>query len=186
MAHGEVLIHPIYDQAFTCSEHPEGQYMYIGDMLGVDCMVEKFVDGWMRTYKNDGKRNEDWYGWGCDVLAPFAGTVESIHINPFTNEPGSIREGRAGSITFAREDGVRIVYAHVMDVSVEVGDRVQAGDRVAKVGNNGFSRCPHIHVGAWIDKTPLQIRFDLSAMGRQLREKGERGYFMTADTEVQA
>ncbi|WP_147302681.1 M23 family metallopeptidase [Thalassotalea euphylliae] len=36
----------------------------------------------------------------------------------------------------------------------------QAGESIAKVGNNGYSCNPHIHVGAWKDNLPLQIRFD--------------------------
>ena len=43
---------------------------------------------------------------------------------------------------------------------------------------NGYSRFPHLHVGAWIGDSPLQIRFDLAAMGRQLRTLGERRYYI--------
>jgi murein DD-endopeptidase MepM/ murein hydrolase activator NlpD len=56
-----------------------------------------------------------------------------------------------------------VLVAHVTDVTVRVGDLVDAGAPVAKMGNNGFGRNPHIHVGAWRDETPLQIRFDLRA-----------------------
>ena len=72
---------------------------------------------------------------------------------------------------------MKVVYAHVRDVVVSIGDPVKAGDVVAKVGNNGYSRHPHIHIGAWKGDTPLQIRFDLNVMGRQLKELGEQGYF---------
>ena len=65
-----------------------------------------------------------------------------------------------------------------MDLSVKEGDTVKAGDIVAKVGNNGFSRNPHIHVGAWKGNTPLQIRFDLKTMGIQLKNLGEEMYFL--------
>lgn len=178
----EVRIHPIYDQAFSSSEHPEGQLNHVGDALGRDCVIHKFVDGWMRFYRGDGKRNEDWYGWQADVLAPFDGTVEDIYINPITNVPGVISAGtRASRMVFVRSDGIRVVYVHVMNVTVENGSRVSAGDVVAKVGNNGYSRHPHIHVGAWKGQTPLQISFDLQMMGKQLRERGERKYMLPDD-----
>jgi len=75
----------------------------------------------------------------------------------------------AGAIFFRRSDGVNIVLAHVSDVAVQPGAHVTSGDRVAKVGNNGMSRHPHIHIGAWKGDEPLQIRFDLEAMGRILQ-----------------
>ncbi|MGO4376327.1 hypothetical protein AB4Z21_37370, partial [Paenibacillus sp. MCAF20] len=116
-----VTIHPVYNHAFTVSEHPDGQLPHIGDALGCDCVIEKFVDGWMRKYRNDGRNNEDWYGWGADVLAPYDGIVESIHINPVTNTLGNIQHSRASSIRFLGHDDVRICFAHVMDLSVKEG-----------------------------------------------------------------
>ena len=176
-----VTIHPVYKHAFTVSEHPEGQLLHLGDALGCDCVMEKYADGWMRKYKNDGSQNEDWYGWGADVLAPFDGMVASIHINPVTNEPGKISETRASSILFAGKDDIRVCYAHVADLKVKTGDSVKAGDVVATVGNNGYSRHPHIHVGAWKGNRPLQIRFDLKAMGQHLKELGDEKYFCPND-----
>jgi hypothetical protein len=171
-----VTIHPIHNHAFSVTEHPEGQLAHIGDALGCDCVIHRFIDGWSRHYQNDGSDNEDWYGWNADVLAPFDGIVESTYINPFTNTPGNIQESRASSIVFVRFDGVRVCYCHVMNFNVKEGDAVKAGDVVAKVGNNGYSRHPHIHIGAWKEKTPLQISFDLKAMGRQFKELGANMY----------
>ena len=167
--YNEILIHPVYNLYFISSEHPEGQYKYLGDMLGRDCMVVKYVDGWLRMYSNEGKKNEDWYGWNRDVLAPCDSVIDTIFENNTINTPGSYLDGRASMIIFKRYDGIKICYCHVTDINVKVGDEVKAGDIVAKVGNNGTSRMPHIHIGAWYDNTPLQIRFDLKAMGRLMR-----------------
>lgn len=174
----DVIIHPVFNHAYSCGEHPEGQLTALGDALGVDCVIHKFVDGWMRTYKGEGLNNEDWYGWGADVLAPFDGTVEDVYINEITNMPGHMNPSRAGMILFSRSDGVKVCYAHVMDVCVNAGDQVKSGQVVAKVGNNGYSRHPHIHIGAWKGNEPLQIRFDLRAMGKQYRELGVEKYSM--------
>ena len=49
---------------------------------------------------------------------------------------------------------------------------MRAGDPVARIGNNGSSFHPHVHVGAFRgdmmseDAVPLQVRMDLAAMGR--------------------
>jgi len=63
-----------------------------------------------------------------------------------------------------------VLYGHVREIEVEEGETVRPGEVVAKVGNNGNSRNPHIHIGAWEDDasklgakegTPLQIQVDL-------------------------
>ena len=57
-----------------------------------------------------------------------------------------------------------MLIAHVKDVRVAEGDSVVAGEIVASVGNNGYSRQPHVHIGAWRGETALQIRFDQTRM----------------------
>jgi hypothetical protein len=160
-----VVVHPPVADPFTCSEHPLGQLDYLGDALGTDCTVIQLDAGVSRPYKGDGSKNEDWHGWNLPLLAPFDGAVESVRINEVTNKPGTMGKPPASAITFLRADGVRVVYAHVQAVDVKAGDHVKAG-QLARIGNNGMSRNPHVHIGAWRDKTPLQIRFDLAAMGK--------------------
>lgn len=163
---GAVVIHPPLGESFTCSEHPEGQLTHLGDALGSDCLITR-LDGWSRFHEGEGRENEDWFGWDRPVLAPFDGVVEVIRINRNgTNRPGRSSEGPATSIVFARDDGVQVMLAHLRGIEVSEGDRVSAGQRVARVGNNGHSRSPHIHIGAWKGETPLQIRMDLTALGR--------------------
>ena len=165
---GVVLIHPPFDQSYNCSEHYEGQLPALGDSLGTDCSIGKLVEIddrlWMREYDSDGLQNTDWYGYGADVLAPCDCRVVDIRINGAENEPGKLGEPPASWITFERDDATRILLAHVKDVRVAVGDDVEAGAVIAAVGNNGYSRQPHIHIGAWRGETPLQLRFDQTRM----------------------
>ena len=168
-----VEIHPFSSETFSCTEHPEGKLAYIGDALGTDCLIQggfdelKRVPGeFLRSYRTNGLANEDWFGWNQPVLAPFDGTVEKVSVNTITNVPGTLGKPPASMIVFAREDGTRVLYAHVQDISVSQGDKVKAGQQVARIGNNGMAWSPHIHVGAWRGKKPLQIRWDLRAMGK--------------------
>ena len=156
-----VVIHRVVGATFVGCEHAAGELEYIGDALGVDCMVIRHDGRWARTYDGDGTRNEDWFGWGEPLLAPFDGTVEAIRVNPVVNEPGRLGAPPASTIVFARRDGVHVIYAHVDDISVAVGDEVTAGQPVARIGNNGVAWNPHVHVGAWRGEEALQIRFDL-------------------------
>jgi murein DD-endopeptidase MepM/ murein hydrolase activator NlpD len=166
----QIELSPLYRSSFTCTEHFEGQLDYAGDALGTDCLIIGGIDeegnGFSRVYRTDGRTNADWYGWGADVLAPFDGAVEAVLPNKTVNEPGTLGKPPAGMIRFQRADGTLVVYGHVADVLVKPGDEVKAGQVVAKVGNNGFSRSPHIHVGAYRGDVPLQIRWDLRAMGK--------------------
>ena len=171
-----VTIHPVFTAHYSCSEHWEGQLPYSGDALGADCIVYGGMtadgkSGFMRAFRTDGLTNEDWYGWGEPVLAPFDSTVAKININPIVNKPGQTGKPPASFVVFKHADGTMVLVAHVAEITVKESDAVKAGQPFAKVGNNGFSRAPHIHIGAWREKTPLQIRFDLRAFGK-MRKRG--------------
>lgn len=162
-----VLIHPVIDageHAVFTSEHTHKDYLRLGDQLARDFVVTKLSDkGFSQTHKNDGLENEDWYGWRKDVLAPISGTVTRVEDPSGTNEPGTMNRDAQPGLIFFEKGNVTVIYAHVREISVKEGDQVEAGDVVAKVGNNGNSRNPHIHVGAWKGQTPLQVQVDLYA-----------------------
>ncbi|AKS41162.1 M23 family metallopeptidase [Wenzhouxiangella marina] len=163
-----VLAHPPVDAIFTCSEHFDGQFQSLGDALGADCIVMRLETEdertWVRPYRDQGLENEDWYGWRQPLFSPCDCTVTAVHINETTNVPGRMTPGRASSIRLQTDNGTNFVLAHLREVEVEVGDRVQAGQVIARIGNNGYSRSPHLHIGAWRGETPLQIRFDQRKM----------------------
>lgn len=130
--------------------------------------VEREGRGQLLTfYEGDGLENEDYFGWGEPILAPFDGVVASVRPPAEPNRPGVLPEDpeEGGRIGYRRDDGARVVYVHVREIAVQEGDSISAGDVVAQLGNNGSSRAPHVHIGAWRDDTPLQIRFDLGALG---------------------
>lgn len=164
----QVMAHPLFDTAYACSEHPAGALPYLGDDLGQDCMVQAFmeVDGhaFMRAYRGDGKENADWYGWNHDVLSPCDCTVLRTHENPVVNVPGKTGRPPASFILLRAEDGTFFMVAHVQAVAVTQGEALKAGQAIAKVGNNGFARMPHIHIGAWRGRDALQIRWDQRQM----------------------
>lgn len=170
-----VLIHPVIDTdgeglTLWTREHTYRPVLGLGDQLARDFAVARVDDdGMPRTYRSgtDGERNTDWFGWRRDVLAPFDGTVTRTQRPESTNEPGTMNgEAQPGGIFFEDEEGVVVLYGHVREIEVDEGQRVEAGDVVAKVGNNGNSRAPHVHVGAWKGETPLQIQVDLYAEER--------------------
>jgi hypothetical protein len=184
-----VVIYPPLSGTFTCSEHPLGSEDHAGDALGADCLVYRRDGGplgnFNRLYTGDGTRNEDWFSWNAPLHAPFDGVVKLVLRNAVVNRPGTRGPDPASAILFERlgdpvDAPVQVGYVHVQDIQVAVGDTVRAGDVVARVGNNGNAHFPHVHVGALRgdlvsamngqthgkNPVPLQVRFDLAAMGR--------------------
>lgn len=161
---GQFLAQPLFSMPYKCAEHAAGELPYLGDALGQDCVPEEFVKengrALMRAFKTDGLTNEDWYGWDQDVLSPCDCEVVSAHINPVTNQPGVLGKPPASSIILQAKDGTSIVVAHIQSPVVKKGEKLKAGQKLAKVGNNGMCRNPHIHIGAWRTEKPLQIRWD--------------------------
>ena len=101
---------------------------------------------------------------GQPVLSPCDCTVLKVGVNATTNVPGVLGKPPASMVVLQAADGTRVVLAHVQSLSVKEGEQVRAGQAIARVGNNGYSRMPHIHIGAWKDKQALQIRWDQRAM----------------------
>jgi hypothetical protein len=165
-----VVLHPPFREPFDCGEHVAGETAIAGDALGTDCQVlggTKGKDrGFARLYRTDGKTNEDWYSWNAQVLSPVDGVVVGLLPNPRVNEPGTKGRPPAGLLQIRREDGVTIMLAHVTDFAVVLDEQVRAGQVIARVGNNGPSYAPHVHIGASQGATPLQIRWDQRAMGK--------------------
>lgn len=177
----DVVIHPPLAVPFQCAEHPMGAEDHAVDALGTDCTVPRSEgDAFPALYAGDGLRNEDWYAWRESVLAPFDGVVVLAAANETVNTPGTWGQGRAAAVAvrrLAEDDGrpVHVVLVHLREITVAEGDTVRAGQPVGRVGNNGISRFPHLHVGAFRGEvqdvfsgsaTALQLRFDLEAMGR--------------------
>ncbi len=87
---------------------------------------------------------------GTQVNAAARGTV--VHAGP---------AGTYGNlVTLRHEGGFESRYAHLSAVDVQVGDVVEAGQDVGKVGSTGHSTGPHLHFevrhdGQAIDPAPL-------------------------------
>jgi murein DD-endopeptidase MepM/ murein hydrolase activator NlpD len=180
----QVELAPLFGERFFCVEHALGELTYAGDVLGTDCMVSGGIEkdpyrtnqwtGIARLYRTDGRTNADWYGWLMDVASPTAGTVIAAWENPRQNTPGIQGTPPGGGVSILRTDGIVVTVGHLQAISVEKGSLVSVGQVLGKVGNNGQSRAPHIHIGAYrqAGAVPLQIRWDLRSMGLARRAAG--------------
>jgi murein DD-endopeptidase MepM/ murein hydrolase activator NlpD len=48
-------------------------------------------------------------------------------------------------VRIQHDDGTITVYGHMQDFSVKEGQRVRAGEQIARTGNRGYSTGPHLH-----------------------------------------
>nr|WP_090342953.1 M23 family metallopeptidase [Mycolicibacterium malmesburyense]CRL73628.1 metalloendopeptidase-like membrane protein [Mycolicibacterium malmesburyense] len=80
---------------------------------------------------------------GTPVLAASDGVV--ISAGPYA--------GYGNMVKVRHSDGTVTLYGHLSSWSVEVGQRVWAGDQIAKMGNTGNSTGPHLHFEVHLNGT---------------------------------
>jgi murein DD-endopeptidase MepM/ murein hydrolase activator NlpD len=102
-----------------------------------------------KTQRGKGTRNEDYYAFGREVLAPADGTVVEVIEGVKDNRPGSMNPYSAVGncvILQHRADEVSVL-AHFKrgSIIVKPGDQVTRGQVLGQCGNSGNSSEPHLH-----------------------------------------
>lgn len=118
-------------------------------MYAVDWLVR---DDQLKSFRTDGKRNEDYYAYKQEALAPAAGVVaivvDGVPENP---DPGSSDGDHynicGNHVVLDFGNGEYGLLAHLIPGSIRahVGDHVSAGQTLGLVGNSGHSTEPHLH-----------------------------------------
>lgn len=114
----------------------------------------------------------DPYGWrwsdsrqawrihaGHDLIAPQGTPVLAM-------APGRVVlveaiDGYGLTVLLDHGNGWQSLYAHLLDSAVQQGDRLQAGDRLGRVGRSGRASTDHLHVELrrrWMDDAPATDR----------------------------
>jgi murein DD-endopeptidase MepM/ murein hydrolase activator NlpD len=82
---------------------------------------------------------------GAPIIAPAAGTVKRV----------ARERGYGLLVEIDHGNGLMTRYAHCSRVTVKVGQRVQRGQEIAKVGNSGLSAGPHLHYEIHVNGRPV-------------------------------
>jgi hypothetical protein len=132
--------------------HHEWSQHFAYDIIGLGPHFELIV--------GEGAKNEEFVGWGREVLAPAGGVVTySRNDVPDNAAPGmtnmEILQGlpdqpwpMAGNIVVINHSGGEYsALGHMQkgSVRVERGGRVKQGDVLGLLGNSGHSQGPHLH-----------------------------------------
>lgn len=107
------------------------------------------VDDHGKSFRSDGRRNEDYYAYGKEILAAADGKVVTVIDGVPDNEPGSMNPYFAlgNAVIVEHESKVYSVYAHLKPHSVraKVGAKIRRGQVLGLCGNTGNSSEPHLH-----------------------------------------
>jgi biotin carboxyl carrier protein len=89
--------------------------------------------------------------FGETIYSPIDGTVtEAIDGLPDLIPPLTDNQNVFGNYVAIEHQGVKVLLAHLQNgsVKVKVGDPIEAGQLLGKVGNSGHTSEPHLHVHA--------------------------------------
>jgi murein DD-endopeptidase MepM/ murein hydrolase activator NlpD len=97
------------------------------------------------------------YRWGAlhdgvDLAGPI-GTPIYAASDGIVKEAGPTNSGYGAWVLLQHSDGTVTRYGHINSWTVQVGQRVFAGDQIATVGNRGNSTGPHLHFSVLLGGT---------------------------------
>ena len=139
----------IVSQGYHGAESHHGRAAYALDLVKLD-------DGG-RAYARSGRRTQDWYGFGADVLASADGVVVRA-IDRFADNR-VWGKGKDTNTVIVRHEGVLSEYVHLQrgSLRVRVGEHVARGQVLARCGNSG-AETPHVHWALLSSLEPIRTR----------------------------
>jgi len=132
----------------------------------------RLIQGYCYSY--GGHRNQLAYDFGIpigdDVVAARAGVVRKVR-DDVADDGSESDAGRHNHILIQHDDGTVAFYGHLKQggITVKIGDRVAAGQRIAASGNSGNTKGePHLHFGVY-QAWPAVEGFDVAVNFRNAR-----------------
>jgi len=102
---------------------------------------------------------------GVDIYAALSGVVIDVKDDSDQGGLDQSFEKHGNYIEILHDNGEVSEYEHLKQHSsrVRIGDRVESGQKIAEVGNTGWSECPHLHFMVYPKDSPcrtLEIVFE--------------------------
>lgn len=86
---------------------------------------------------------------GIDIAVPKGTPAAAVKSGVVIEVRTSATFGKL--VKFETADGYVVMYAHLSEILVKVGDKIKQGQVIAKSGNTGLSTGPHLHYSVWKD-----------------------------------
>ena len=127
------------------------------------------MDASGKTHQGDGSKNEDYYAFGQEIIAPADGVVTYAVDGIRDNKPGEMnRMYVPGNLVIIKHaDGEFSLFAHFKQnsVRVKVGDKISKGQTIGLCGNSGNSSEPHLHfqvqnTAFFADEASIKVFFE--------------------------
>jgi hypothetical protein len=128
---------------------PVNGHLALGQRFAIDFNRGNAEGRWVI---GDPDVNQNWIFFDDPVLAVADGVVVAA-VDKFPDqipnhpEPVTLQEADGNNVIIRFGKGLYAAYAHLVpgSVAVKVGDRVRAGQQIARLGNSGSSSGPHLH-----------------------------------------
>ena len=102
-----------------------------------------------KTHSGAGAKNEDYYAFGQEIVAPAGGTVVYVVDGIHDNAPGEMNRmfapGNTVVIKHAENEYSLLAHFKQNSIRVRVGDKVTRGQLLGLCGNSGNSTEAHLH-----------------------------------------
>jgi murein DD-endopeptidase MepM/ murein hydrolase activator NlpD len=121
-----------------------------------DLSLEPAYDGYAHFHEGE----DIGVAQGTPVPALAGGTVSKVVTGCSVGDQ-SCGSGYGNQVWVRLSDGSQVLYGHLQQVSISLGQTVNAGQLLGMSGNTGASTGPHIHIGwlnaagQWVDPAPL-------------------------------
>ena len=102
-----------------------------------------------KSYKTNGRTNEDYYAFGKALIAPSDGEVVLVVDGVKDNTPGEMNPVYVpgNTVIIKTVNNEYLFFAHFKQHSIQVkqGQKIKQGDLLGLCGNSGNSSEPHLH-----------------------------------------
>jgi murein DD-endopeptidase MepM/ murein hydrolase activator NlpD len=146
------------------AESHHGRAAYALDLVKLDARG--------RAYVGQGKRTNNWIGFGADLLATADGVVvRAIDRFPDNRVMGEGKDTNTVIVQHTERELSEYVHLQHGSLQVKVGERVQRGQVLARCGNSG-AQTPHLHWALLSSLEPIRTRPAIFARYETMDEEG--------------
>ncbi|MFH6602450.1 peptidoglycan DD-metalloendopeptidase family protein [Maribacter algicola] len=130
------------------------------------------------SYEGDPKKNESYFAFGKEIIAPCDARVAKVVTGVHDNIPGELnpRQLTGNTVVLETDNGEFILFAHLKEGSIVVqeGQDVRQGELLGQCGNSGNSTEPHLHLSLqnhvdMLQSTGAKLFFDQIMVNSELK-----------------